>query len=374
MYDYAVRPEKKSEKNKTGIPDGMKSRFERSSGLSLGDVRVHYNSEKPAQLRAHAYTQGSEVYVAPGQEKHLPHELGHVVQQKSDMVRPTGEIGGVPLNTDEALESGADRIAEKAENTAPVQAKFKDGVIQMDAAGGGFYNISTGLSSILGLAGVGFGIYNYYKNNQHERKHRYIEEVEKYADAACDAQEELIGVPLAEDGTLTPKAKKLKYKVARNLVAALQKAQASGEDIDYTTRNSLSAQSYEVTIKRRKINNKNIFNAVLRAEKAYTMSLAYGVQPAADNNHDDDNELREQEILDARPERDVANGPHMEGNGGDNHVDPLAPAIEPPVPEDVNNRPVNNDGEGGAIEEPVEAGDDEPHIDTEELHEEEDRE
>jgi hypothetical protein len=33
----------------------MKTRFENLSGLSFDDVRVHYNSNKPAQLQALAY-------------------------------------------------------------------------------------------------------------------------------------------------------------------------------------------------------------------------------------------------------------------------------------------------------------------------------
>ncbi len=66
--------------NKTGIPDGVKTRFENLSGFSFDDVRVHYNSSKPAHLSALAYTQGNEVHIAPGQERHLNHELGHVVQ------------------------------------------------------------------------------------------------------------------------------------------------------------------------------------------------------------------------------------------------------------------------------------------------------
>lgn len=122
MNMYAVRSEKTaSEKDKTNIPRGMKKGFEHSSGFSFDDVRVHYNSEKPAQLHANAYTQGNNVYVAPGQEKHLPHELGHVVQQKSDMVEPTGKVGGLLLNDDESLENGADRIAEEAEELSDAE-------------------------------------------------------------------------------------------------------------------------------------------------------------------------------------------------------------------------------------------------------------
>jgi len=50
---------------------------------------VHYNSDKPAQLQAHAYAQGTDIHLASGQEKHLPHEAWHVVQQKQGRVKPT---------------------------------------------------------------------------------------------------------------------------------------------------------------------------------------------------------------------------------------------------------------------------------------------
>ena len=55
----------------------------------MNDVKVHYNSNKPAQLQAHAYTQGTNIHVAQGQERHLAHEAWHVVQQKQNRVRPT---------------------------------------------------------------------------------------------------------------------------------------------------------------------------------------------------------------------------------------------------------------------------------------------
>jgi hypothetical protein len=67
--------------NKSGLPSQLKSGIEQLSGHNLDNVRVQYNSEKPAQLNALAYTQGTEIHVAPGQEKHLPHEAWHVVQQ-----------------------------------------------------------------------------------------------------------------------------------------------------------------------------------------------------------------------------------------------------------------------------------------------------
>jgi hypothetical protein len=63
----------------TGIADAVSA--SNISGFSFDDVKVHYNSDKPAQLQATAYTQGNQVHIAPGEERHLDHELGHVVQQ-----------------------------------------------------------------------------------------------------------------------------------------------------------------------------------------------------------------------------------------------------------------------------------------------------
>lgn len=92
----------------TGIPQGLKARVEERSGISLDSVRVHYNSPAPAAVQAYAYTQGNQVYLGPGQEKHLGHELGHVVQQMQGRVRPTGSVNGLPLNDDASLEREAD--------------------------------------------------------------------------------------------------------------------------------------------------------------------------------------------------------------------------------------------------------------------------
>ncbi|MCG8697893.1 MAG: DUF4157 domain-containing protein, partial [Bacteroidales bacterium] len=104
--------------NRTGIPNKLKMGFENISGYSMNDVRVHYNSYKPAQLQAHAYTQGTNVYIAPQQEKHLAHELGHVLQQKMDTVPTTNMLNGVPLNTDSRLEHQADMLGKKATELA----------------------------------------------------------------------------------------------------------------------------------------------------------------------------------------------------------------------------------------------------------------
>jgi hypothetical protein len=96
--------------NRTGMPDRLKAGVEALSGLSLDRVRVHYNSNQPAQLYAHAYAEGTDIHLAPGQERHLPHEAWHVVQQAQGRVRPTAQMAsGVHINDDPHLEAEADR-------------------------------------------------------------------------------------------------------------------------------------------------------------------------------------------------------------------------------------------------------------------------
>ncbi len=101
--------------NDTGLPDNLKAGIENLSGHSMDDVKVHYNSPKPAQLQAHAFAQGTDIHIAPGQQKHLPHEAWHVVQQKQGRVRPTVQMKGkVAINDDSGLEREADVMGSRA--------------------------------------------------------------------------------------------------------------------------------------------------------------------------------------------------------------------------------------------------------------------
>lgn len=100
--------------NNTGLPSNLKSGMESLSGMSLDHVNVHYNSSKPAAVQAHAYAQGSDIHLATGQEKHLPHELGHVVQQMQGRVQPTTSVDGMAVNDNPALEKEADILGDKA--------------------------------------------------------------------------------------------------------------------------------------------------------------------------------------------------------------------------------------------------------------------
>lgn len=96
--------------NRTGLPDGLKAGLETMSGLSMDAVRVHYGSAAPARIDALAYADGTDIHLGPGQERHLPHEAWHVVQQAEGRVRATTEVGGAAVNDDAGLEREADRM------------------------------------------------------------------------------------------------------------------------------------------------------------------------------------------------------------------------------------------------------------------------
>lgn len=104
--------------NAQGLPGALKSGIESLSGMRMDHVKVHLNSHRPAQLHAHAFAQGSEIHLGPGQEKHLPHEAWHVVQQAQGRVRPTTQKKSGAINDDPNLENEADVMGSKALNTA----------------------------------------------------------------------------------------------------------------------------------------------------------------------------------------------------------------------------------------------------------------
>ena len=122
--------------NNTGMPDNLKTGVESLSGINMSDVRVNYNSSKPAEVGALAYTQGTEIHVASGQEKHLPHEAWHVVQQKQGRVQLTTQVKGLGINDDPSLEHEADMMGTKTAQFVPspdeemLQGKFGEGVAE----------------------------------------------------------------------------------------------------------------------------------------------------------------------------------------------------------------------------------------------------
>jgi Domain of unknown function (DUF4157) len=127
--------------NRTGLPDALKAGVEALSGLAMDDVRVHRNSSRPTQLGALAYAQGSDIHLGPGEERHLPHEAWHVVQQKQGRVKATRQMeGGTPVNDDAGLEREADRMGARALSVrigpAPIAtASTSGGLAQMKGDG-----------------------------------------------------------------------------------------------------------------------------------------------------------------------------------------------------------------------------------------------
>lgn len=120
--------------NRTGLPDALKAGVEALSGLAMDDVRVHRNSSLPAAIGAFAYTKGSDIHVAPGQERHLPHEAWHVAQQKQGRVRPTMQLkAGAPVNDDPTLEREADDMGARA---AQMRSDGAEGPRQLRIAAG----------------------------------------------------------------------------------------------------------------------------------------------------------------------------------------------------------------------------------------------
>ncbi len=131
--EHADKNGPKRNVNKTGIPDRLKTVIEYFSGFSLDEVRVHYNSEKPALVDAHAYTEGLHVYVAPGQEKHLAHELWHVVQQMKGEAKATETVNGKKVDTRKGKEQEADKNVPNQVNPpteALEQTTPQEGIIQ----------------------------------------------------------------------------------------------------------------------------------------------------------------------------------------------------------------------------------------------------
>lgn len=116
---------------RTGLPEDIKSGVESLSGLSMDNVTVHYNSSHPARINALAYTQGTDIHVAPGQERHLPHEAWHVAQQARGRVQPTRQLRDrVAVNDDAGLEREASVMGRRAElvggRTPPAQRPAAD--------------------------------------------------------------------------------------------------------------------------------------------------------------------------------------------------------------------------------------------------------
>lgn len=105
-----------------GLPTGVQSHMEQALQADFSGVKIHQNSPQADSVGALAYTQGTDIHFAPGKFdtgstsglELLGHELNHVKQQSEGRVSPTGQVNGLPLNDDPALEQESDQMGQKA--------------------------------------------------------------------------------------------------------------------------------------------------------------------------------------------------------------------------------------------------------------------
>jgi len=101
--------------NKTGLPDNVLQKMNKSFNADFSNVRVFPNSSKATHLEARAFTQGHHLHFAPGEfnphsgdgQKILAHELTHVEQQRSGRVKANTRVKGHAVNDEAALEGEA---------------------------------------------------------------------------------------------------------------------------------------------------------------------------------------------------------------------------------------------------------------------------
>ena len=111
---YEPRERRPAASRPNGLPAPLLAGHRQMSGHDLSGVQVHRNSALPASVGALAYTQGQNIYLAPGQDHHLAHESAHVVQQMEGRVKPTIEVNGAPVNDSASLEHEADSAGSEA--------------------------------------------------------------------------------------------------------------------------------------------------------------------------------------------------------------------------------------------------------------------
>jgi hypothetical protein len=104
------------------LPLSVLRKMEAFFNADFSDLTIYQNSEKPADMDALAFTEGKDIYFAPGEyrpdsfkgQELIAHELAHVIQQAEGRVRPTGGANGIPINDDPALEREADQMGHLA--------------------------------------------------------------------------------------------------------------------------------------------------------------------------------------------------------------------------------------------------------------------
>jgi hypothetical protein len=284
-----VRP-----RNQTGLDDRLKTGIERLSGVSMDDVRVHYRSSKPAEVEAAAYTQGTHIHVAPGQEKHLAHEAWHVVQQKQRRVRPTLRTLGAPINDDRGLEAEAHTMGERALRVAPSGPAAGPAAGPVAAAQPG-WSVSAPAQMLVGQSRFNWGIWargggsitdNQHLQDIHDALGRYhperraTESAQQFADRRAQALDEAqrgVHRYLGGLGDLQHGGMPRDYMLG--MLDDLQ--QEHVQHIDYTHRNNLNLYSSEALSHAERQQLNQDWDEVRGG--AGTIRLPQGAQHAGDN-------------------------------------------------------------------------------------------
>lgn len=94
--------------NGTALSSVEQANYENRFALPMDDVRVYHKSDLPSKFDAGAITYGTDIYIAPGQEELLSHEMTHVAQQKLGQVKPTDIENQLPISRESSLENNAD--------------------------------------------------------------------------------------------------------------------------------------------------------------------------------------------------------------------------------------------------------------------------
>jgi len=121
------------------LPERVRGPMERSFGADFGGVAVHADGRSDAlnrALGARAVTTGDDIFFRRGEYRPesaggralLAHELTHVVQQRSGIVRPTAQAAGLSIDASSHLEAEADRTGARAargESVAPALSRYR---------------------------------------------------------------------------------------------------------------------------------------------------------------------------------------------------------------------------------------------------------
>ena len=105
----------------TTIPKLLQLAVQRLSGICLQNARLYYNSPFPKHVNALAFARGCSIHIAPGQERLLPHEAWHLVQQSQGRVRSlAASRSGICTNDNGELEHEANVMGSRAMAIAPL--------------------------------------------------------------------------------------------------------------------------------------------------------------------------------------------------------------------------------------------------------------